>query len=306
MVTGLALYLFDYGSDIYVAYRFWENEDIWWLSVTALIIVSSIIVNVTAMRHPSNDFTRFAGVHQLSIVSHYIAEIRSQKKFEKHSLEILRYIQTITQSAPQCCLQCYVMLRQWDCPSYIIVSLAFSFVSLTWSIISLEKARREEIKKDFAIKSRFFFFMWQLCTLIPRLCVIVLFIYVFRYYVLIFFVIHGLLHVAVIFTRDRRKRHHVMKSSLLTSYPSLFHASETILGEQNPEEEMTIGYIIIVLETIIMVILSVTIEMPGVAHMDILKPIAFGLMAVGLLSTVFCYIYYEFDDDGNIRRGMHS
>ena len=50
MIVGLILYLFDYGSDIYVAIQYWKNNEYWWFGITiGFIVVPSIIVNITAI-----------------------------------------------------------------------------------------------------------------------------------------------------------------------------------------------------------------------------------------------------------------
>ena len=50
LIVGMLLYLFDYGSDIYVAIKYWKNNDVWWFGMTTgFILVPSIIVNITAI-----------------------------------------------------------------------------------------------------------------------------------------------------------------------------------------------------------------------------------------------------------------
>ena len=76
LTTGLLLYIFDYGSDIYVAYRYWENGDVWWFGMTVgFIAVPSILVNITAIIQVINYWTFLAAVLQLSIVFRYLGAI---------------------------------------------------------------------------------------------------------------------------------------------------------------------------------------------------------------------------------------
>ena len=51
---------------------------------------------------------------------------RSWRYFPPYLLAILRHIEKITESAPQLCLQVYIMLRQWSFPSYTVVPSVFS------------------------------------------------------------------------------------------------------------------------------------------------------------------------------------
>ena len=296
MIAGLVLYLTDQSLHICIAILYGINEDFSSLGIAlSLIILPYIIVNITASFEDKKIY--FAPV----VIVRYAKAIKSLNNSHVYSLEQLRYLQTITQSAPQWCLQGYIMLRQWNFPWYIIVSMLFSLLSLLWSITFLEKAKRKAKDED-NMRHPILFLMWQLCTLISRLFAIVLFIYVFKYYVLIFIVIHWHLHVAVIFKADTREEYHVMESLRLslTFFPSLFHALVTVLTTETPKTEVFIWYIITVLETVTMVILSLMVEMPGVSHMKELKPIVFGLMIGGLFTANICFLYcWESPDDDN-------
>ncbi|CAB4022125.1 XK-related 6 [Paramuricea clavata] len=294
LLVGLALYLFDYGSDIYVAVQYGENNEFWWFWMTiGFIGIPSIIVNITAIVQLVNYLTCIAAVLQLSIVGRYIEAFVSLEHKRIYLLAMLRYLETIMESAPQWCLQVYIMLRQWYFPSYTVVSSVFSLLSLAWSITTLEKERATHEDRGFETCETIFFLMGQLFTLISRLSAIVLFAYVFRYYVIIFLAIHWLLLVVIIFQIQRRGGESFEKSlllSLLAAFPSLFHVSKTVIPTKNPKAEMIVGYIFIVLENIIMVTLSLTIEMPGVSHMDVLMPIAVSFLVAGSILSIICGI----------------
>ena len=143
LLVGLALYLFDLESDIFVALQYWKNEEPWWFGLTVAFITGpSLLVNFTAIIQITNIWTFIAAVLQLSIVTRYIQAISSAYG-RTYSLAILRYIETITESAPQWCLQVYIMLRQWFFPSYTVVLTVFSMLPLAWNITTLEKERRK-------------------------------------------------------------------------------------------------------------------------------------------------------------------
>ena len=301
MLSGLLLYIFDYGSDIYVAYRYWQNGDVWWFGMTVGFIVGpSIIVNITAIHELIDSWRCLAGILQLSFIFRYFEAINSLASDQVYFMARLRYLETIIESAPQWSLQGYIMLRQWKFPTYTVVSIVLSLLSLTWSIVSLEKARREEKSKEFNFCHGFLFSIIQLCTLIPRLSGIVIFAYVFRYYVFILIAIRWVILTVVVF---KLQEHHTTKFlalSLLASFPYLFHASKTVVSRiKRRRDVVVIGYTIIVLETIVMVTLSLTIKMPDVLHVDVLKPIVIGLTAGGFFSATICFwcFYSSHDDD---------
>lgn len=293
LTVGLLLYIFDYGSDIYVAYRYWENGDVWWFGITVgFIVVPSILVNITAIIQVINYWTCLAAVLQLSIVFRYLEAIVSPTRSREYHLAQLRYLETITESAPQWCLQSYIMLRQWDFPWYTLASVGGSLLSLAWSITSLEKTRRDKKKEKFNPLLGFCFLTWQLLTLISRLSAIVIVGYVFTYYVFILLAGHWLLQTITVLISHLLSDAKYSALAPLAAYPSLFHSSVTVLPTANPKNEMIIGFIFIVLENLIMVTLSAIIELPDVPYMETLRPIAIGCIAGGsIASFIFSLIF---------------
>ena len=268
---------------------------------TGFILVPSIIVNITVIVQVFNFWRSIMAVLQLSIVVRYIETIISPyppvtrrsapDRRRIYFLAKLRYLETITKSAPQLCLQLYIMLRQWDFPAYTVVSSVLSFVSLTWSIMTLEKERKIKEEGGYKLEVAVLFLIWQLFTLVSRLSAIVLFAYVFRYYVIIFLAAHWLLLFVAILTIQTRG-YDCGKSlifSCVAAYPSLFHSSEIA----SPKDEMITGYIFMMLENIIMVTLSLTIETQDVPDMDILIPVALSCVIGGsVLSIAFIIWHY--------------
>ncbi len=308
LIVGLLLYLFDLGSDIYVAFQYWKNNEVLWFGMTTgFFLVPSIIANMTAIVQVFNFWTCTVAVLQLSIVGHYIetiispyspvtrrTETTSPDRRRLYFLAKLRYLQTITESGPQLCLQLYIMLHQWNFPWYTVVSSVLSLVSLTWSITTLEK-ERIKIKEEgnYNISAAVLFLIWQLFTLVSRLSAIVLFAYVFRHYVIIFLAAHWLLLSVAMLTIQTRE-YDCGKSlifSCLAAYPSLFHSSEIVLPTARPKVEMIT--VLILLENIVMVTLSLTIETQDVPNIDVLKPVALSCVIGGsVLSIVFIIWYY--------------
>ncbi len=226
------------------------------------------------------------------------SETTSPDRRRIHFLAKLRYVETITESAPQLCLQLYIMLRQWNFPTYATVSSVLSLVSLIWSIMTLEKERKIKEEGDYKLNAAVLFLIWQLSTLVSRLSAIVLFAYVFRYYVIIFLAAHWLLLLVAILIILERREYFGRKPLIfacLEAYPSLFHSSETFLPTASPKVEMIVGYILIMLENIIMVILSLTVEIPGLSHMYILKRVAISCIVGGSFLSFFIVLYYWYD-----------
>ena len=248
-------------------------------------------------------------VLQLSIVVRYIETIispyppvtgRSRQTTSPNRRRIyflakLRYLETITESAPQLFLQVYIMLRHWHFPTYTVVSSALSLLSLAWSITTLEKEKKNKEQEDYNKSAAVFFLIWKLFTLVSRLSAIIIFAYVFRYYVIIFLAAHWLF-VSVMMITMHRGEYSGRKSLLLSclaAYTSLIHSSETAFSTAM---EMIMWYILILLENIAMVTLSLTIETQDVPHMDILKPVAISCIVgesalpMMLLVLLFCYV----------------
>ena len=262
LLAGLVLYLFDLGSDIYVTVQYWKNDEPWWFGMTVMFIsVPSLFVNGAAIIQIRNIGTFLAAIFQLSIVVRYIEVLiqpsaKSGAFSRTYWLAVLRYIETIAESAPQWCLQVYIMLRQQSCPWYTVVSTILSLLSLVWSVTALEMERRKEYL-DFSFINISLFLLWQLLTFVSRLFSIVLFAYVFRYYVFIPLAVHWSILVGSIFyiqiSAGGNLRESLL-SSVLYAYPSLFHFAKTVLPMRRPTLEMSVRYISLILTTIIILI----------------------------------------------------
>lgn len=311
-IVGLSLYLFDFASDIYVAYKYWENGDPWWFGMTIVFIgLPSIIVNITSVVQLMNLWSCLACILQLSLVIRYIEKIYVDRN--PYAFAKLRYVETILESAPQWCLQTYVMLRQWSFPWYTVLSIVLSFLSLTWSITELEIARYTTCG-GLKLKEKVSFLVWQFFTLMSRLSAIVFFAYVFRYYVFLVVPVHWFPLVITIVIVQRKKifteansTAKAVVASFLVSFPSFFHSPASFAPKEIRKANMILGYIFIVSGNIVMVVLCLTEGIPKasptenlepvpetVPHMDVLKPIAISFLAVGsLMSSIFIVIYYK-------------
>lgn len=288
LLFGFVLYVFDIGSDIYVAVQHQNSKKTWWFGLTvAVICVSSIIVNVMAIFQIRTKWKIIAAFSQLSIFLRYTevlkepgARIGNSKKTSRTLLLArLRYVETITENAPQLCLQVYIMLHQRYFPLYTLFSAVLSLLSLVWCITVLE----EENKQEFKCKHASIFSCSQFLTLVSRVFAIALFAYVFPKY-LTYSIGGHLLIVTVMILRIERGGLQNLLLSFLAAYPFLFHSANNLLSfpTRFPKREMTLGYIILIVENIIIAILSLTIGTPDATDTDIVTLIGIG----GILCTI--------------------
>ena len=346
LLTGFLLYILDVGSDIYVAIRYYQKEDYWWFGITiALVILPGIVLNFISLGivlEHGDVFNCVACMFQLSVIQQYWEALKRWKimnldigtpqpcnkdnydtcecekcKFyieEKEAcarydfyLALTRYIEAFAESAPQWCLQFYIMLRQWSFPWITIASTVFSLLSLAWSITSLEKVITIMNKPSmtFPKRSLIVFSLWQLCILVSRLSAIVIFAYAFKSYVFIVIGIHWIPVMVVIlintyYDENRSDHCNAIVIVFITSYPLLFHFSSftcaVMFGNLTEKTILNvIHYGIFFLGNIIMVSFAVWYEPSSTPHIELLGkivlPVVFAGFAIGLL---FCALYYNF------------
>ena len=338
LVIGLVLFMFDLSSDIFVAVQYIRNSEIWWFVSTVIVFLLSIICITIAAQHQmkSDRLNTCLTYTFLSIFRRYHKEFKQWKrtfwdnapcaencrkkscetcqfyleektKFRDYEYKLvsIRYIESMSESAPQWCLQVYIMLRQWYYPWYTVVSVTFSLLSLAWSITAFEKAREtREPRHDFKFKSTVILLLWQLSSLVSRLTAVVIFAYVFKGYVFLVLVFHMALLNGVITVRNARQRDlksvvYFFLSHCLLNVPFVYHSSVAALKWIRIECHPTIlvNLVLISLENIVMVILSVKVSRPDAKHMDILEPVAISCVVTGLfLGTIFFVVFYRYYD----------
>ena len=299
---GLLLHLADLGFDVFVCYTHWKNNDLGWFWMTAaFIVIPSLIVNITSIFQQEDSWPWrwrcLAAALQFSVVRRYIEAFRSNSH-PYYPLAKLRYLETIMESAPQLCLQNYIMLRQGYFPSLTVLSSVLSLLSFTWSIRTLEKARANDEKSTLNCTSTFFFMIWQLSTLISRLSAIVVFAYLFRGYIFVPVAVHLVLLLLIVLCTQNTCKERCL--SLLSLLPSLFHISQSVIPSETSKLEMRYAYWILILENFIMVILSLAIEMRSVPHMDVVEEALIVCLLGGtFLSIAFFFLYISFRKNQN-------
>ena len=226
----MLIYLLDLTSDVWLAVRYYQNDESkWFASTLSLIIITVVVTNIVACLQAFED--SFEGPCKWlcafstcwPVLFRYIEEFtrwneakldgsaceehnkdctcdECKKHLEKkrnlakstYSLAWLHLIQTLIQSGPQFCLQFYIMLNEWNFPWLTVLSSLVSLVSLLWCITALEQARESKNGRHFETGSAILFSTWQLFAIISRLSAIVIFAYILQYHVFLVLLFHWL------------------------------------------------------------------------------------------------------------------
>ncbi|CAB4044572.1 XK-related 6 [Paramuricea clavata] len=343
LVIGMLIYILDLTSDIWIAIQYYRNNESKWFAPTlSFIIITIVITNVAACLHASKDSIEgpckwlWVFCACCPILSRYMEELtywkranldsslcgeacqkstcrecenllEKKRKLAKsiYSLAWLHLIQALTESAPQFCLQLFIMLEQWDFPCFTVLSTSVSLLSLAWCITALEQARETKNNNP---SLAFAFLAWQFFALASRLSAIVIFAYVFQYHVFSILAFHWfVVTIAIaIHRKDEFKGEGVgpwifmLSASCCCVYPLLVFASEPLLAFcKNRRFYTFIISIILAVENMIMLALTIGITKYGrrkisMADTDVLLPVALACVLGGIaLETVFCVAYYK-------------
>ena len=226
-----------------------------------------------------------------------------------YNLAWIHYVETMAESAPQWCLQVYVMFRQWDFPWYTLLSVVFSFLSLAWSITALERAWARKDDRDLKLQYTVLYFFYQLFGLFSRLFAIVIFAYVFRMYILLVFGLHllvvSVVLLCVVYLSRRVERCDGWGQCIricrpcVYSFPFFIHPSKAVLKslEIYSGTLYFTAYGVISVENFIMTITAVFISKSAVAHLGLLGPIAlfFVISGLGFGAVLSVAYYFKYD-----------
>ncbi|XP_046853630.1 uncharacterized protein LOC124446793 [Xenia sp. Carnegie-2017] len=162
LVISFILYIMDVVSDIYVAIQHYRNDDKWWCVITVIfVLIPHFIINTYAACVNVNflwirrEKSLMMWLLQISIFTTFKHEFfkwkrkywkKSDENVSQYSADItlslhhtyLCVVEAFGESAPQCCLQNYIMLRYWHFPWYTVLSTVISLLSLAWNILTLE------------------------------------------------------------------------------------------------------------------------------------------------------------------------
>lgn len=222
VLCSVGSFLFDTGSDIWVAYRHYNDGSYWYFGLTvAFIMVPATIMMGFSFRwylldlkqhgkHPSKLqwFVRTAfHLLQLGQVVRYVDALiyglksarskSEQREFYRRSAEedvdasMLRLFECFMEATPQLILQICILARDYphqeeDFWTMVAqnVSIVTSLVSVAWSLASYNKSLRLVIedKANMRWRGAAVYFLWRLFVIVPRVLALGLFASLFPLY----------------------------------------------------------------------------------------------------------------------------
>jgi hypothetical protein len=346
LITGLVLFIFDVVTDIVVAAQYRLKGEYWWFGLTLFfIIVPLFIVSCSASYQPDDRFCPLLigclWVVCLSILGRYVQEFKrwkqtygdnppcrdnykecscsdceqysaAIKKFNEsaYKLACICYVETLTESAPQWCLQIYIMLRQWDFPWLTVLSAVISLLSLAWSITALEKARVSKNRHNFTLEATVVLFTSQLFNFLSRLFAIAAFAYVFKEHVLTALAVHWLMIFVAGLLMGKPKNVcgeyvcgecmcyavELIGGSIVLSIMFIVHVPNRIMKINLIARTyyFVVFYSLLSVQNVLFAILAVTIPIPDVKHMSVLRPIVLSLIIIStVLGTILFIVYIK-------------
>ena len=336
LITGFVLFIFDLVTDIVVATRYRIKGEYWWYGLTLLfIIVPLFIVSIMAVCQAEDGFCGLSCCLLFvcsSIFVRYIEEFKYWKQayrdnspcgdnYKKcncpdceqyraaitksnrsaYRLAWVRYVETLTESTPQWCLQIYIMLRQWHFPWLTVLSAVISLLSLAWSITALEKASANKNRLNFTLPATVVFFTSQLFSLLSRLFAIAAVAYVSKEHVITVLAVHWLIvHVVLRLTEDKCDGCKCAEIEcdvvmykvivyIIATFLFLLHVPDVLTSSRTVHFVL---YSLLSVENVLFAILAVTIPTPDAKHTSVLRPIVLPFVIIGVvLGAIFLIVY---------------
>ncbi|XP_036371878.1 XK-related protein 8-like [Megalops cyprinoides] len=224
-VIGVCTFLFDVGSDLWVAKEFYVEGDFFWFGVlVSFMVLSSVVVqmfswfwykydrelqgfqtageNVLLCSDGRCKLYCWLHVLQLGFFFRHISAIKEgfqvwwQRKrgseyavYMTHDLSMLRLIETFCESAPQLTLMLYIMLRTNRARTMQYVSVAASTSSVAWMVVDYHRSLRSFLpdKAQQGWGSSVLYFLWNLLLIAPRVGAVALFASVLPAYIAVHF-----------------------------------------------------------------------------------------------------------------------
>ncbi|XP_041740984.1 XK-related protein 8 isoform X1 [Coregonus clupeaformis] len=219
-VVGVCTFLFDVGSDIWVATEFYSRGDFFWFGVLiGLMVLSSVVVQMFSwfwfkydrelegFDEQTAKNVLLGGCIKLSFLLHvlqlgffcrHISAIwqgfcvwwrREQGSgfavYLTHDLSMLRLIETFCESAPQLTLMTHIMLHTNKARTVQCVSVVASTTSIAWMVVDYHRSLRSFLpdKAKQGWGSALVYFLWNLLLIAPRVASVALFATVLPSYV---------------------------------------------------------------------------------------------------------------------------
>lgn len=175
--------------------------------------------------------------------------------------------------------------------AYTILSVLISLVSLAWSIATLEREKAKNENQEFGFLNTVLFLMWQLSTLVSRLFAIVICGYTFTIYICLWFLVHWFVMAVMAPCVSCCTNKLIV---LVAVVPSCYHSSEAFFPIKNRRALMVIGYVLLLIENIIMLTL-IQIYDKRYGHLGVLNPVSTSCVVGGsVLSLIFIFLHYKY------------
>ncbi|XP_026874731.2 XK-related protein 8.3 [Electrophorus electricus] len=224
---GVCTYLFDVGSDLWVAAEFCQRGHFFWSGlVLSFMLTSSVIVqmfswfwikydrdlenfesetseNNIVLGGPSHaKLTCFLHVCQLGFFFRHVSALRQgfcvwwrrgagarYAVYLTHDLSMLRLFETFCESAPQLALMVHTMLRTGHARTIQCVSVVASTMSVAWMVVDYHRSLRSYLPEKTRQDwlSSVAYFLWNLLLIAPRVVSVALFTSVLPLYIVAHF-----------------------------------------------------------------------------------------------------------------------
>ncbi|XP_060760558.1 XK-related protein 8.3 [Neoarius graeffei] len=233
-VLGVCTYVFDVGSDLWLAQEFFQHGDFFWFGmIIGFMLASSVIVQMfswlwlnydlelrsfqTAHKHiilfgsrRHLRLTCFLHVCQLGFFFRHISAIwqgfclwwRGKQGSEyatylTHDLSMLRLIETFCESTPQLSLMIYIIIHTNHAKTIQYVSVIASILSVAWMVVDYHRSLRFFLpqKTKQTWLSSLIYFLWNLFLIGPRIVCVSLFTSVLSCYIFAHFLLLWLVFV---------------------------------------------------------------------------------------------------------------
>ncbi|KAI5087478.1 XK-related protein 8 [Silurus meridionalis] len=242
-VIGVCTYVFDVGSDLWLAQEFFRRGEIFWFGLLiGFMLLSSLIVQMFSWFWLKYDLqlqtfqtthkhmilfgstrclrlTCFLHVLQLGFFFRHVSAIwqgfcvwwRGEPGSEyaaylTHDLSLLRLIETFCESSPQLSLMIYILIHNNHATIIQYVSITASVVSVAWAVVDYHRSLRFFLpeKSKQSWQSSGVYFLWNLFLIGPRIVCVSLFTSVMSYLVFVHFLLLWLVFVLWAFLQDTK------------------------------------------------------------------------------------------------------
>ncbi|KAB5517727.1 hypothetical protein PHYPO_G00170530 [Pangasianodon hypophthalmus] len=242
-LIGVCTYVFDVGSDLWLAQEFFRHGDFFWFGLLiGFMLTSSVIVQMFSWFWLQYDLelktfqkthkhiilfgsdrrlrlTCFLHVCQLGVFFRHISAVwqgfcvwwRGEQGSEyavylTHDLSMLRLIETFCESTPQLSFMIYMMIHENHAKTIQYVSVIASTISVAWMVVDYHRSLRFFLPEKTKQKwlSSAVYFLWNLFLIGPRVVCVSLFTSVLSYFVFAHFLLLWFVFVCWAFLQDTK------------------------------------------------------------------------------------------------------